>query len=445
MSSPESPASAGPIAGSETLADPQAASVGGWSKSSIYALAILTLISTLNYFDRNAMAMVLPAIKKEMGLSDTVLGSINGLIVVYAVVGIPVAWLADRWSRRNVVAIGLAFWSAMTFVTGFSANVWQLAVTRLLMAAGESCGGAPSNAMLSDIFSKGRLPVAVAIFTCASSISSLVMTPIAGWIADHYGWRMVFFAAGAPGVLLALVFLFTVKEPVRGASTGQEAAAQKTSAEGGLKFLLGSKSFVLLVIGSAFMGTYLYGIGAWVPTFLVRVHHMNLTSVGIYFGAIRGLVGMFGILLGGVLAIWLSKRDERWRAWTPGLACLVLAPCVALFVLSDETWMWVAGLTASSFFGIMHQPPVYAGLMAVAKPRMRALAVSINLLGATVIGQLVGSILIGALNDLLAAEFGQTAIRYSMLVIVASSAAGGLCFMAAGKFIARDMERAGVV
>jgi len=415
-----------------------------FTETSIYALCFLTLISTLNYFDRSVLSLVLPLIKKDMGLSDTALGDISSLVAVYALVGVPVASLADRWSRRNVVAIGFAFWSAMTILTGFASNALHLAGTRLLMAVGESCGVAPSNSMLSDMFTKARLPLALAVFTCASSIASIVYSPGAGWIADHYGWRPVFYISGAIGLCLAPLFFLTVREPRRGALSGDsaQAAEHRPAFAVALKFLLGSRTFVLMVLGGGFMGAYLYGSSAWDTTFLVRVHHLSITEIGAVFGPLRGVVGAGGIILGGVLANWLSRHDERWRGWIPGLACLALAACETVFVFADPAWLWISGLIGASLFGIMSQPAVYAALMAVGKPRMRALSVSMNLLFATVMGQLLGPSLIGRLNDALAPRFGDLAIRYSMGVLVLCSVLGGLCFFAAGWFVERDMRRA---
>ena len=125
-----------------------------WTFTSVYALAFLTLVSTLNYFDRSVLSLMLPLIKKDFHVSDTTLGVVTGLIAIYAIVGVPVAWLAERWSRRNIVAIGLAFWSLMTALTGLVTSVWQLGGTRFAMAIGESAGLAPSQSILSDLFSR---------------------------------------------------------------------------------------------------------------------------------------------------------------------------------------------------------------------------------------------------------------------------------------------------
>ena len=399
-----------------------------WTALSIYSLAFLTFISTLNYFDRSVISLVMPLIQKEMGFGDTTVGVISSVVAIYAIVGLPVALIADRWSRRNVIAAGFFVWSAMTALTGFAANVTHLIITRFLMAVGESCGVAPSNAMLSDIFSRKSLTIAIAIFTCASSIAAIVYSPAAGWLADNYGWRSVFLIAGVPGMLLALVFLFTVREPARGGAEASPDAGRAGILET-FRFLAGSPAFWCMTAGSALLGGYLYGMTSFGSIFLVRVHRFDITFIGAVASPIRGLVSAGGILIGGWIASRLSVKSERWRCYTPAIACLLLLPSEVIFIFADPFWLWMVGLVTSSLFGIMNQPAVYAALMTVAKPRMRTTAVSINLLGATFIGQLIGSILIGAVSDALKPAYGDLAIRYSLVVLLVWIAAAGLLIL----------------
>ena len=417
-------------------------SAGGWTGVSIFTLAFLTLISTLNYFDRSVLALVLPLIKAEMHVSDTTLGIVTSLILFYAVLGVPIASLADRWSRKYVIAIGFSFWSVMTILTGFAANIFQLGFFRFFMGAGEACGLAPSQSMLSDVFDRARRPIALAVLTTASSLAAIIYSPIAGWVAGHYGWRATFIVAGAPGVILALLFVLLIKEPRRGASEPAGAPVEPAPLKEALAFLAGSRAYLLLLLGTTLMGVYLYGVGAWGATFLVRVRHLSIPEIGAYISPVRGAVAAGGILLGGILASNLERVDQRWRCWIPGLACLLLAPCEFLFVFADQTWIWVSAMIASSLFSIMHQGPVYAAYVSVAKPRMRAVSVSVALLGATVVGQFGGPILIGWLNDTLSATYGDGAIRYSLLVTQVVAVLGGLSFAAAGRFIKADTARA---
>ena len=410
-----------------------------WTFTSVYALGFLTLVSTLNYFDRSVLSLMLPLIKKDFHVSDTVLGVVTGLIAIYAILGVPVAWLAERWSRRNIVAIGLAFWSLMTGLTGMVTSVWQLGGTRFAMAIGESAGLAPSQSILSDLFSRRARPLVLSIITTASSIALLVYSPAAGWLAGHYGWRTVFLVAGAPGIVLAVVMLLTIREPGRHAAAERIKAAPLGEA---LAFLGGSKAFLWCLLGTSIMGVYLYGVSAWDVSFLVRVRHLSVPQVGAIFQPIRGAVSAIGIVLGGLLSSRLEAIDGRWRCWIPGLACLLMAPFQFIYLFSDSAPVWISSYAAAALFSIMHQGPIYAVYVSVAQARSRAVAVSVALLGATVVGQFGGPILIGWLNDQMHAHFGEGAIRYSMLVVMACSALAGLCYLVAARYVRADTERA---
>ena len=413
-----------------------------WTFASVYALVFLTLVSTLNYFDRSVLSLMLPLIKKDFQVSDTTLGVVTGLIAIYAILGVPVAWLAERWSRRNIVAIGLFFWSLMTGLTGLVTNVWQLGGTRFAMAIGESAGLAPSQSILSDIFSRRARPVVLSIITTASSIALLIYSPLAGWMAGQYGWRVVFLAAGAPGLVLALIMLLTIREPRRHVSQGTVRTAPLGEA---LAFLGGSKAFLWCLLGTSIMGVYLYGVSAWDATFLVRVRHFTVPQVGAIFQPIRGGVSAVGIVLGGLLSSRLEALDQRWRCWIPGVACLLMAPFQFVYLFSDSAPVWISAYAGAALFSIMHQGPIYAVYVSVAQPRSRAVAVSVALLGATVVGQFGGPILIGWLNDQMHARFGNEAIRYSMLVVMACAFLAGLCYLVASRYVAADTRRASEV
>ena len=411
-----------------------------WTAANVYVLVFLTLVSTLNYFDRSVLSLMLPLIKKDFHASDTTLGLITGLIAVYAILGVPIAWLAERWSRRNIVSIGLFFWSLMTGLTGLVTSVWQLGATRFAMAVGESAGLAPSQSILSDVFSRRARPLVLSIISTASSLALLFYSPIAGWVAGHYGWRVVFLAAGAPGVVLAVVMLLTLREPRRhAAAPGADRVAPLGEA---LAFLAGSKAFLWCLLGTSIMGVYLYGVSAWDASFLVRVRHYSVPEVGAWFQPLRGVTSAVGILTGGLLSTRLEKIDARWRCWIPGLACVLMAPFQFFYLFSDSKAVWISSYALAALFSIMHQGPIYAVYVSVAQARSRAIAVSVALLGATVVGQFGGPILIGWLNDQMHARFGDEAIRYSMLVVMACAFVAGLCYLVASRYIVADTRRA---
>lgn len=417
---------------------------GDWSYSASVGLGFLTLISSINYLDRSLLGLALPAIKAEMHVSDTALGLVSGLafLLFYSLLGLPIAWAADRWSRRNIIAIGLAFWSLMTMATGWVANVWQLALTRFLMGAGEACGIAPSNSMIGDLFRDKRRPLAMSIFGTAVSISSILFFPLMGWIGQHHGWRSMFVAAGVPGVLVALLFLLFVREPARGQAERTVVRNTRESVGTTIRFLAGSRTYLALTATATFMGLNVFAAGIWIPTFLQRVHGMSIAETAALIGPLRGVFGFAGILLGGFAIDRLIRARPHWRATVPAIACFLVVPVELAFLLSNSRAVWVAAFAASAFLVLIHQGPLFAMVMSVTRLRMRAMAVSILVLCSALLGQASGPAIIGALNDGLAPSLGPNAIRFSLLVIVTSAFAAGLCLLAAGRFLDADIARA---
>jgi MFS family permease len=423
-----------PVMSEEGIGGPQSRSPGGdWSTGATYGLGFLTLISAFNYLDRSLLGLALPAIKAEMAVSDTVLGLVSGLafVLFYSLLGVPIAWAADRWNRRNIIAAGFAFWSLMTLLTGWVANIWQLAVARFLMGAGEACGLAPSNSIISDLFRKERRALALSIFGTGSSIAFVVFFPILGAIGEAHGWRQMFVFAGVPGVLLAVIFALTVREPRR---TGRSPAEDRAPRNPGSLFadlavLFRSPAYLFLLAASTFMGLNVFAASVWTPTFLERVHGLSMGSVASIIGPIRGIFGLAGVLIGGFAIDRLMRRSPHWRITLPALACLLLAPVEVLFLLASEQWLWMAAFAGSAFLTLIHQGPLFALVMEVAPSRMRALAIATLVLFSGLLGQAAGPLIVGMANDALAPTIGDTAIRYSMLIIAATAILAGVMIM----------------
>lgn len=437
-----------PSASAADIAKARTASSGDWSFTSVYSLGFLTLISAFNYLDRSLLGLALPQIKTEMAISDTMIGLVSGLafVLFYSIMGVPIAWAADRWNRRNIIAAGFAFWSLMTLVTGWVSNIWQLTIARFLMGAGEACGIAPSNSITADLFRAERRPLAFSIFATAASISSILFFPIAGWIGQTYGWRQMFIVAGAPGIFLALVFLLTVREPVRGASDSTPRPTVSNRSDRppfwqSVGVLLRSRAYLALLVGATFMGLNVFASAVWTPTFLDRVHGLSLGEIAATIGPIRGFCGIAGVLLGGFIIDRLGRKSPHWRMSIPALACICVGPAEALFALSDTHSVWLGAFAISAFLLLIHQGPVFAGVMAVADVRVRAVATSVLLFCSAMFGQAIGPLIVGIMNDLLEPSLGDQAIRYSMLMIASTAVLGGIAFGMAGRFIAADAQR----
>ncbi len=413
---------------------------GDWTLTATYGLGFLTLISAFNYLDRSLLGLALPAIKAEMHVSDAMLGLVSGLafVLFYSLLGVPIAWAADRWNRRNIIAAGIAFWSVMTLASGWVANVWQLAIVRFLMGAGEACGLAPSNSMISDLFRQERRPLALSIFGTASSIAFIAFFPVLGWVEQHYGWRQMFVLAGAPGILLAIAFALTVREPPRGHREARRTPAELVGIWQTLSFLLRSRTYLALLGAGTFMGFDVFAASVWTPTFLQRVHGLQMSEVAAVIGPLRGIFGLAGVLLGGFAVDRLMRRAAHWRVTLPAMACLLAGPAELMFLLSDSRTVWVAAFAASSFLTLVHQGPLFALVLSVARVRARAVAISVLLLCSALLGQAAGPFVVGVLNDVLASAFGVDAIRYSLLVVAFSAMAGGVLLFVAGRYM--DIE-----
>ena len=409
-----------------------------------YTLSLLTIIYALNYLDRNIFSIVLQSIKQDLLLSDTALGLLGGLVFAafYATLGIPIAWLADRYSRRNIITIGLSVWSLMTVLTGMVTSVWQLFATRFLMGAGEACGNPPSNSMVADLYKKEQRSLAMSIMISGSTIGVFLGYLLGGWINELYGWRVVYFVAGVPGLVIALLFWLTVREPRRGGAESGTPSVSVSSLRETMAFFLKSKTYLFVVIGGCMMAVHIMGNSIWYPAFLERVHGLQSGEVGTYLAVARGPVGVTGIFLGGYLADHLGRNNERWRIWVPALGCLLAVPAEVVFLFTDTLRVAVVGMIVSGFFTALHNGPIFAIVLAVAKVRMRAMATALFLLCTNLIGQTLGPLLIGYLNDALEPSLGTTAIRYSLLLGPVSGVLAFLLIGMGARYVIRDIQNA---
>ena len=406
-----------------------------------YVLALLTAVYALNFLDRTIFNVLIEPIKKEFTLSDTTMGLLAGFgfVLFYSLLGIPIARFADRLSRRNIVALAFAFWSAMTFLCGMASSVASLAIARIGVGIGESAGTPASQSMIADLFDKNERPRALGIYAIGTYLGVFLGYFIGGYVNQHYGWRMAFFSAGLPGIALAAILWLTIAEPKRGAN-----AEVFTPEPIGptLGFLASQKSFIIVLIGFCLTTYTNYATAAWIPPFMARVHHLSSAEIGTYAGTFKGLFGMAGTLAGGLMVAQLSRRDDRWKLWAPAITSGLAGPVFALCLLTPDFATMVAALAATSFLVGFHLGPVFAIAQTVARPSMRALASAIILLTATCFGQGVGPLAVGMINDALKNDYGAEAVRYSLLSAALTTMLGALLFVWAAASIRADIRRA---
>jgi predicted MFS family arabinose efflux permease len=406
-----------------------------------FVLGLLTLIYALNFLDRTIFNVLIEPIKKEFALSDTAMGLLAGFgfVLFYSLMGIPIARVADRLNRRNIVALALAFWSAMTLFCGMAQSVTTLALARIGVGIGESAGTPASQSMVADLFGKNELPRALGVYAIGTYLGVFLGYFIGGFVNQHYGWRMAFFSAGVPGIVLAAVLWLTVSEPRRGAMAETFIPEPLGPT---LAFLASQRSFVIVLIGFCLTTYTNYASSAWIPPFLARVHHLSSAEVGSYAGTFKGLCGMAGTLAGGLVVARISQHDDRWKLWAPAIMSGLAGPVIAVCMLTPSFPIMIAALALTSFLVGFHLGPIFAIAQTVARPSMRALASATILLTATCFGQGVGPLAVGIINDALKDTYGTDAVRYSLLSAAVATTLGALLFVWAARTIRGDIRRA---
>jgi MFS family permease len=393
-----------------------------WYRS--YVLLILTLCYVANVMDRSQiLAASIQAIKQEFGASDFQLGMLTGLpfALFYSVMGIPIAAWADRSSRRNVLALAVAVWSAMTAVFGMAVNFLMLFAARVGTAIGEAGGSPPSHSLISDYFPKLQRGTAFSIFALAVPVGTSLGATLGGWGNENLGWRMTFVVAGVPGIFLALIVLATIREPPRGLSEGAppNAADRRTPPMMEvLTFLWQRRSFRHLSLAAALHSVVWYASGAFNNAFLQRSHAMSVSEAGYWIAVLSAIAGV-GTFLGGFLADRLSaaRQDRRWYLWVPGIATLLCVPFQFLAYLSPDLAVALPSfvglmLMAAVFFG-----PSFAMTQALASLRMRSVATSLLLFIQTLIGNGFGPSVTGFISDRLAPSYQADSLRYALVII----------------------------
>ena len=384
-----------------------------------YVLLLFLLVQMMAIVDRQVLAILAEPIKLEFGLSDFQLGALTGLAfaLFYSTMGIPIAAWVDRGNRRNVIALALAVWSALTALSGVAANFMHLLLLRIGVGAGEAAVQPSMVSMLSDYYPPEQRAGAVAIAAIGVNIALLVGFPVGGWIGDQYGWRMAFIALGVPGVLLAVLVRLTMREPPRGASEGRIAEAEAPAVFAVFRFVLVSPTMRHMLAAGALIIFAFYSLSQWLPTFFRRSHGMSGTEVGIAIGLLIGIGGGLGTFLGGWLSDRFSRRDVRWSLWLSATVFAFAFPFYFLAIMIPDKWLALAALVIPAMASLFATGPLVALLQGLVKLRMRAMVVAIFLLATNLVGVGLGPLAIGLISDLLSARLGSESLRYALLPI----------------------------
>lgn len=410
-----------------------------------YALVVLAIVYMFNFVDRQILSILLPAIRDEFQVADWVLGLLAGtaFALFYIILSVPIAQLADRVNRRNLIALAVAVWSAMTAVSGLVTSFWQLTVARIGVGIGEAGCSPPAHSMIADLYPPEKRSTAMGVYTVGISAGIMLAYLAGGWVAQNIGWREAFFIVGVPGLFLALIVRFTLREPERGASEQRTDSGNQPGLMVVTRFLLSRRSFMYMAFAaglSAFVG---YSIVNFMPSFLVRSFDMGLAELGLYLGLIYGVAGGAGFFMGGYIADRIGRRAHRRALTFIALSVLVSAFLyVAVFASASATWC-LALYVLPSFTANLYLAPVLSQTQSLVSLRMRAVASSLVLLVINVIGLAMGSPITGLISDVLEPSYGIESMRYSLLLVsTALLPLAAWCYYRAGHSIEQDLLRA---
>jgi MFS family permease len=410
-----------------------------------YAMAILAIVYMFNFVDRQILSILLPAIRDEFEVGDTVLGLLAGtaFALFYVVLSVPIAQLADRVNRRNLIAVAVAIWSGMTALSGLAANIWQLALARIGVGVGEAGCSPPAHSMIADYYPPEKRSTAMGFYTLGISAGIMVAYLAGGWVAQNIGWREAFFIVGVPGLLLALVVRFTVAEPQRGASEQRIDSGRQPQLIDVARFLIGRRSFLYMAVAAGLSSFVGYAVVNFMPSFVVRSFGMELAVLGFWLGMIYGIAGGFGFFMGGYIADHVGRSGHRRALSFIALTVFVTAFFYAAVFLSSSVLWCLALFVIPSVTSNVYLAPVLSQTQSLVSLRMRAVASSVVLLIINIIGLAMGPPITGFISDALEPGYGSESMRYSLLIV--SSVLLPLaawCYYQAGKSIESDLQRA---
>lgn len=379
-----------------------------------YVLNALLLIYILNFIDRSLISVVAPVMKPELGISDTAFGLLTGFgfALFYTVVGIPLAQVSETRQRVGIIAICLAIWSLMTALCGLATEVtiggivlggfWMLLLFRIGVGVGEAGCTPPANSLISDYFPPHKRSAALGYYAMGVTLGTMLANFIGGPITDAFGWRVAFFVLGAPGVIFAIVFYFTVKEPPRGYSDppNMKSGKERIPFSAGLKVLAGKPSFWLMAVACTLAAFCGYGIATFQSLYIVRTFGLSAGEAAVWVNVPVAAAAALGTMLSGWLVSKMAKSRPLAIAWLPGWGLIICVPFYIVAFLTSNIWLCVVGLAIGAFIKYGYLAAQYTIAQGVVSSRMRAVSTAILLFVINLLGYGLGPLFIGALSDI---------------------------------------------
>jgi len=406
-----------------------------------YVLLLLTGVTTFAYLDRQLIVILQEAIKEDLGLNDTQLGLITGFAFAlsFTTMSIPTAYLADRFSRKNIISLSLALWSGITAFTGFANSFWQLFLARFGVGLGETGSAPPALSIIPDYFPKAERGRAFAIRSMGVYFGLLLGFLVGGFMEEAYGWRTAFFVVGTPGVLFAILFFFTIKEPIRGNLDPPQASNQAPSIKEVFQYIAKKKTLWYIALGSGFHALVGTAYATWMAPFFMRIHDMGTAEIGLWLAFAIGVCGSLGTFLGGYLGDKFGAKDSRYYLWIPAASFILSFPFAVGLLFSPNKTVALLFYLIPNVLYAFYIGPAYTLLQELVTVQMRATASAIFVMVVSLFGTGTGPILAGAISDWLQPIYGADSIRWALFYIAFLEIVACLALLKATKTLKADL------
>lgn len=408
----------------------------------VYALVVLTLTYVVNFMDRFALVAMTEHIRADLGLSDAQLGLLTGFAfsLFYAVLGVPVAILADRVGRVRVIAASVALWSLMTILGSRASGFATLAASRIGVGIGEAGGTPPAHALITQTFTKRRLPLAMGVYATGSGIGLALGLGLGGHFANAYGWREALVLLGLPGLLLAPLVLFTLREPPRGAAGSRRPALGELSAA--LGRLARNRPLAIFIVGmgcAAFAG---FSNLAWLPALHGRTFGLQ-GGGAIGLSQAIGLANIIGVLVGGLIGSVLQRWSDRAAYVLSCVACLLALPCLYMVHAMGSSTGFVLAAATGLFFHSLILAPVMTQVQLLSDAQDRSLSSAMLVLSINILGAGAGPLVVGLISDSLMDQGDAAALSAALKVGLVAYLIAPALFWLAGRLDRQAREAAG--
>jgi len=367
---------------------------------------VLCAINLLNFYDRQAPGALVEPMRREFGLSDTQIGLLGSMFIwVYALAGVPLGRVADVWSRKKLLTIGVTVWSALTAAAGLAASFPFLVFTRLGVGVGEAVCAPVGTSWIGDLFPAKRRARVLSVFMLGVPIGGALSFLLCGPIAQAWGWRTALVSAAAPAIVL-VPFLLLVREPARGASEGtsEEASASAIEARGSIYDLLRIRTLWWIILSGALLNFNMYALATFLPAFMTRVHGYSVARAGVTCGIVYLIGGVCGGLVGGHLGDLVASNARNARLWMAAIIALLGAPIMYYGITRPAGFAPAALVAIAIGYGAFntYYGPVYASIQDIVPPNQRGFTMSVYFMAMYLCGASFGPLLTGGLSDHLA-------------------------------------------